>query len=180
MPRFIAFLRAVNVGGRVVKMDRLRDIFTKLGFTGVETFIASGNVIFETRSRGEAALRKSIERALEAELGLEVPVFLRTDAEVARIAAHEPLDAARRKAAVATCVGMLEREPDAAGLARLMALQGELDAFEVRGRECWWLCRAGQSDSKFSNVALEKALGMRSTLRSVTTMIKLAAKYPSR
>ena len=54
----IAFLRAVNVGGRVVKMDRLRALFEGEGFTGVETFIASGNVIFDSR-RGRRRRRSS-------------------------------------------------------------------------------------------------------------------------
>ena len=49
MPRYITFLRAINVGGHTVKMDRLREIFESLGFANVETFIASGNVVFERR-----------------------------------------------------------------------------------------------------------------------------------
>ena len=46
MPRLFAFLRAINVGGRTIKMERLRREFEVFGFPGVETFIASGNVIF--------------------------------------------------------------------------------------------------------------------------------------
>ena len=50
MPRYIAFLRALNVGGHTVKMDHLRSLFEALGFGGVESFIASGNIIFDTPS----------------------------------------------------------------------------------------------------------------------------------
>lgn len=50
MTRYFAFLRAINVGGHVVKMDRLRQVFESLAFSNVETFIASGNVIFESTS----------------------------------------------------------------------------------------------------------------------------------
>ena len=56
MIRYIAFLRAINVGGRVVTMSRLRDVFVGLGFRGVDTFIASGNVVFESRVTDTAAL----------------------------------------------------------------------------------------------------------------------------
>lgn len=49
MARYIAFLRSINVGGHVLKMDALRDLFTQLKFSNVETFIARGNVIFETK-----------------------------------------------------------------------------------------------------------------------------------
>jgi len=60
MPKFIAFLRAINVGGHVVKMDQLRRFFEALGFANVETFIASGNVIFESKSKDPAALQRQI------------------------------------------------------------------------------------------------------------------------
>ena len=78
MPRYVAFLRAINVGGHVVKMDDLRRRFAQLGFTEVETFIASGNVIFSSPSRDAAALEKKIERQLEKSFGYEVKTFVRT------------------------------------------------------------------------------------------------------
>ena len=58
MPRYIAFLRAVNVGGRIVKMDELREHFAAAGFSDVETFIASGNVIFSSSAKSTAACLK--------------------------------------------------------------------------------------------------------------------------
>ena len=61
MPRYVAFLRAINVGGHTVKMDQLRRLFERLGFSKVETFIASGNVIFESASRSAKALEKNTE-----------------------------------------------------------------------------------------------------------------------
>ena len=88
MPRYVAFLRAINVGGRVVKMERLRQLFEELGFAKVETFIASGNVIFESRSQSAPALQKKIESYLHKFLGYEVATFLRTDAELAKIAVY--------------------------------------------------------------------------------------------
>ena len=64
MPRYVAFLRAVNVGGRLVKMDELRGLFGEAGLRDVETFIASGNVIFSTTATATAALeQKKIGRA---------------------------------------------------------------------------------------------------------------------
>jgi uncharacterized protein (DUF1697 family) len=86
MPRFIAFLRAINVGGHTVKMDGLRRIFESLGFSSVETFIASGNVIFETRRKNASALERKIASALDNALEYEVATFLRTDEEVVAIA----------------------------------------------------------------------------------------------
>jgi uncharacterized protein (DUF1697 family) len=61
MPRYVAFLRAINVGGHIVKMDYLRSLFEELGFTNVETFIASGNVVFDSSYKNPASLEKKIE-----------------------------------------------------------------------------------------------------------------------
>ncbi len=123
MPRYVAFLRAVNVGGRVVKMDWLRSVFEDLGFSNVETFIASGNVVFETRSGAAAALEEKIEKRLGVELGYQVPVFLRTTAEVAEIAARRPFDEEAMREAKAFVVGLLKDAPDAGALEAARALR---------------------------------------------------------
>ena len=78
MPRLVAFLRAINVGGHTVTMEELRRLFTSLGGKDVETFIASGNVIFNSRSRDIPALEHTIEQRLHAALGYEVATFVRT------------------------------------------------------------------------------------------------------
>ncbi|MGW6916559.1 DUF1697 domain-containing protein [Kitasatospora sp. NPDC054939] len=95
---YIAFLRAVNVGGRTVRMERLRALFTELGLDGVRTYIQSGNVFFSTAEGageplggpGRAALTARIEQHLAQELGFPVPVMLRTPAEVEALLAAEP------------------------------------------------------------------------------------------
>ncbi|MGW4896638.1 DUF1697 domain-containing protein [Kitasatospora sp. NPDC004240] len=91
---YIAFLRAVNVGGRTVRMERLRALFTELGLDGVRTYIQSGNVFFTTdepaAEPGRAALTRRIEAHLAEALGFEVPVMLRTVEEVEAVLAAEP------------------------------------------------------------------------------------------
>jgi uncharacterized protein (DUF1697 family) len=88
--RYIAFLRAVNVGGRFVTMERLRAIFEDLGLTEVRSFIQSGNIFFESRSKSRDALTKRIEARLHEELGYEVATFVRTVDEVAVAIASDP------------------------------------------------------------------------------------------
>jgi len=83
MPRLFAFLRAINAGPmRVVRMNVLRKAFESLGLTRVTTFLGSGNIVFETRARDLRALELKIERALREALGYNVPVFIRTHAEL--------------------------------------------------------------------------------------------------
>jgi uncharacterized protein (DUF1697 family) len=178
MPRYAAFLRAINVGGHIVKMTELKRVFESLGFSRVETFIASGNVVFETKSVDTTSLEKKIEKALEKALGYEVATFLRTDEELARIAEYEAFTLADAEKAGAHCVIFLAGQPDADGHKRIKALATDIDAFHVNGRELYWLSRLKQSESKFSNALLERTLKQRSTARGVNTVRKMAAKYP--
>ncbi|GAA2831777.1 DUF1697 domain-containing protein [Kitasatospora sp. CM 4170] len=87
---YIAFLRAVNVAGRTVKMERLRALFGELGLDGVRSYIQSGNVFFTTDEPDRAALTRRIEEHLEEALGFPVPVLLRTVEEVGAVLAAEP------------------------------------------------------------------------------------------
>ncbi|MFD4537933.1 DUF1697 domain-containing protein [Kitasatospora sp. NPDC058397] len=87
---YIAFLRAINVGGRTVRMERLRALFAELGLGGVRSYIQSGNVFFTTDEPDRAALTRRIEEHLERSLGYPVPALLRTVDEVAALLAAEP------------------------------------------------------------------------------------------
>ena len=78
MSKYIALLRAINVGGHTVKMDYLKKLFEKIGFVNVETFIASGNVYFETKLKNQKSIRQTIEKKLEKELGYKVATYIRT------------------------------------------------------------------------------------------------------
>lgn len=180
MSNTIAFLRAINVGGHVVRMSDLKKVFETLGFAGVETFIASGNVVFQSSAKKHAAIETKIERALEKALGYAVPTFVRTSDELATIAAATPFAPAEHARAQAFVVGLLKAPLPTASASRVLAFNSDIDAFHVRGREVYWLCRHKQSDSKFSNAVFERALGVPSTWRGISTMRKMAAKYPGR
>ena len=177
MPRYVAFLRAINVGGHIVKMDQLRKLFTQLGLTDVETFIASGNVLFTSPSKSGPALEKKIEKHLEAALGYEVATFVRTAAEVCQAAAHEPFSAALMKAPYHNLyVSFLRNPPPSAAQRAVAALRSPNDEFHLNARELYWLSRVPFSESKVGGALLEKIIGGPSTMRSVTTVRKLAAK----
>lgn len=90
MMHYIAFLRGINVGGHRVKMERLRELFSELGFSNVRTHIQTGNVFFETSETDRLALTSRIEAHLHRELGYEVPTFLRTHDELEKSLALKP------------------------------------------------------------------------------------------
>ena len=163
-------------------MARLRALFETIGFTSVETFIASGNVAFDAADAG-TALEARIERQLRDSLGWDVATFVRTRAELATAAARRPCgdeDDAAGGAAVGArslFVGFLKAPPPREVLDRVLAFRSPTDDFAVHGRELYWSIRGSLLDSKLSGAKLEKALGGPATLRNVSTVRKLAAKY---
>lgn len=177
MPRYIAFLRAINIGGHTVKMVDLRQLFESLGFTEVETFIASGNVIFEAGSDTPQELERLIEAGLRETLGYEVATFIRTPQELASLAGCQPFPEAQFVAAVAFNVAFLKEPLDDVLVQKLMLRKTDIDDFQVRGREVYWLCRKKQSESSFSNAVLEKTTGKPSTLRGMNTLKKMATNF---
>jgi uncharacterized protein (DUF1697 family) len=177
MTRYVAFLRAINVGGHTVKMDRLRKLFESMAFSNVETFIASGNVIFDARSSDTAALERRVELDLEKALGYEVGTFIRSVDELAAVAAHQPFGDHETLAGQVVSVAFLKNRPDPAFRRKIDALNGTADGFQVHGREVYWLCRGGRTSDSPAGLPFGKVLGSGGTMRNATTVRKLAAKY---
>jgi len=171
--RHIALLRAINVGGRTVKMDHLRELFVELGFRNVATLIASGNVTFDASTADAAKLESKIERHLHTRLGFLSETYLRSGSDLKAVIEHTAFPAATVKSAHALWIAFLKREPTGAATAALAALRCPTDEFHVRGREVYWLRHATSSESKFTG-SLDKILGMPVTARNITTVRKLA------
>ena len=178
MPKYVAFLRAINVGGHTVKMDYLRSLFEAIGFSNVETFIASGNVIFDSKSRDVTALERKIEKYLRGELGYDVATFVRATSELAEVAGYKPFSDTELTAQGNTLyVGFMADAPDRQAKQKLLSFSTKINDFHIHGREVYWLCRKKFGESEFSGTLLEKCLGTRVTLRNSTTIRKIASKY---
>jgi uncharacterized protein (DUF1697 family) len=178
--RLISFLRAINVGGHNVKMDRLRELFESLGLSNVETFIASGNVIFDSPATNTQMLEKEIEDHLGGSLGYEVATFIRSASELGEIASYRPFEASELdREGNSLYIAFLRSPPGGEAREKLSDFRTEIDDFHVHGREVYWLCRKRMSESAFSGALLEKTVGMPATMRNATTIRKLAAKYPA-
>jgi uncharacterized protein (DUF1697 family) len=179
MTRYIAFLRAINVGGHNVKMDYLRELFESLGYENVQTFIASGNVIFDSPTEDTRTLEKEIEDHLRESLGYEVATFIRLASELVNISRYEPFAPSELMAeGNSLYIAFLKASPSDEAEKKLMTYRSEVDDFHVYGREVYWLCRKKMSESAFSGALLEKTIAMPATMRNATTIKRLAAKYP--
>lgn len=180
--RLVAMLRAINVGGHNVKMERLRELFEELDLRGVETVIASGNVLFDKPRSGAKTLEQRIERHLHGGLGYEVATFVRNAAEMAAVVAHESQAAKPAREAtgdVAVQVGFLREAPTEAARVAALSLETDIDRLALIGREIYWTRQGRISESKLGAGLLEEALGRPMTMRNITTVRKLAAKCAS-
>ena len=176
---YVAFLRGINVGGHRLQMETLRNLFATLGFAKIATFIASGNVIFETMSTEPSEIETRIEAHLRESLGYDVDTFLRTPAELASIVAFRPFHSLDADAPDHTLhVGFLRTAVGDEVERKLASFRGEMDDFHVHGRELFWLCRGKVTDSKVSWPLVAKTLATSSTMRNLKTIRKLAALYP--
>jgi uncharacterized protein (DUF1697 family) len=178
MDRYVAFLRGVNLGpNRRIKNEQLRAAFEGLGFEGVATFRASGNVVFDSRKGSEASLRAKIEAGLEEAFGFEVMVFLRSGEEVAAIAASLPFDAKAIETSKGKLqVSLLMEKPSASARKRALGLATDEDLLAVVRRELYWLPSGGTIDSTLDLKAIEKIVGF-DTRRTMGTIQQMATKY---
>lgn len=170
--RYVAFLRAINVGGHNITMADLRKFFEQMGLGAVETFIASGNVIFES-GRRPAKLEEMISSELRKSLGYAVPAFLRTLPELKAVSEAEPFAASAMASAVAHNVAFTGSVLTPEQCAKIGTFESGVDQFAAAGREIFWICRARQSESRFSSAAMERSLGTAVTWRGMNTVRRL-------
>jgi uncharacterized protein (DUF1697 family) len=175
--RFVAFLRGMNLGGRRIKNEELRRHFEEIGFEEVSTFRASGNVIFAAPKReAEAKLAARVEAELGERLGYEVPVFLRSDKEIAAVAARRPFPAkAVERSKGKLQVSFLKKKPSPATKKKVLALASEEDRLAIESRELFWLPSGGLLESGLDLKAIAKLLDV-DTRRTMGTVEQIAAK----
>ncbi len=166
---YVAFLRAVNLGRRRVKMASLVELVRGLGYEDVWTHINSGNVVFEG-SGTRAALEHRLGGALEDNLGFEVTTFVRTAAELRRALALEPFTVAPGDTYFLTFLKDAPSKPKATALE---ALSNDFDTLVVKGRDVHWRMRGKSTDTQLTTTAWDHKVGHhRSTSRN-TNMLRI-------
>jgi uncharacterized protein (DUF1697 family) len=175
--RYVAFLRGMNLGKRRPPMSKLRSLFEELGFRNVETFIASGNVIFSTGSSSSRQIGLRIARHLESSLGYPVDTFVRTADEVAKIAGTKILS--ESEAPGTTVHVAFLHEKLSPGVAReLQSVDTGYDRFRVKDGEFYWFCCGPISKSEVWKLPEVKKLKLPAcTMRNITSLRKLVAKH---
>ena len=165
MTAFVALLRAVNVGGTGrLPMSDLKALCEAAGFESVQTYIASGNVVF-TSNGTEAQVKSALEQALAAYAGKPVGVCVRTAAEMACVLHDDPFPEAPRKFTMAI---FLDTPPPPDAIDHAVGRADELIALGLR--EIYVFYGSGQGPSKLRIPAAKTG-----TARNMNTVAKLAA-----
>jgi uncharacterized protein (DUF1697 family) len=172
MARFVVMLRGVNVGGNILKMDRLRELCDELGFKNTQTYVQSGNLVFET-DHSQPALCSLIEKRLAGETRLPISVILRTPAELVKIISGNPFLKEKGIDLSKLHVTFLAKPVGKDGVGKLAAINAGADRFRVIGKEIYLHCPNGYGETKLSNNALQKVLGVNATTRNWNTVNKL-------
>jgi uncharacterized protein (DUF1697 family) len=171
MPVYIAMLRGINVSGqKIVKMERLRASFESRGFTGVRTYVQSGNVVFNVEKISAAGLAAKLKKIVLDDFGFEVSILVRTPVELTKIVQGNPFGKLADIPEDRMYVTFLsEPAPKEAG-ELLKSLAARTERFSVCGREIYLHCPDGYGRTKFSNNAIEKKLSLQATTRNWRTV----------
>ena len=171
--RYVALLRGINVGGKsLIKMAALKECVEAIGHGEVRTYIASGNVLFDSKERSGPKLDAQFERAIEKTFGLPVRVVVRSGAEIQRIAEHVP-KAWIGAADLRVTVAFLLRGNDARTVARGLKPKDGIDEVVVAPGALIWAIRHDaitRTGLKLVGTPVYKQM----TLRNLNTTLKLA------
>lgn len=175
MATYIAFLRAVNVGGRSVAMAALRGHLGAGGFTDVETYIQSGNVRVGSRARSAAKVEQQLEKVISDAIGLEVPAIVRTPGELVSLvksAPESPLGPAAHH-----YVAFLRGKPSAEAAEELNGWHVDGERLTLGGRDLHLWFTKPSHEAKASNARIEKIAGTVATSRGWKVVSALADKW---
>lgn len=174
MPVCIALLRAVNVGGRGLKMEGLKTLAKDLGLQNARTLLQSGNLVFDYDRAADGALEKRLEAEAAARFGFQTDFLVRTAAEWRAIIAANPFAQAARDDPSHLVVMPLKTAPAAGGLPALRAAINGPERVEIVGRAAYLVYPDGIGRSKLTLAVIERRLGVRGTGRNWNTALKLA------
>jgi uncharacterized protein (DUF1697 family) len=175
MAKYISILRGINVGGkRKILMKDLKSLFEKMGFSKVETYIQSGNVIFELEPKGSNAdLEKNIQHSISETFGFDVPVIVRNADEWAKSVANNPFWKEKDVDIDRLHLTFLKDLPVPEKLEKISTFTFPPDKFEIIGKDAFIFCSTSYSGSKLTNQFFESKLGVQATTRNWKTVMKL-------
>jgi uncharacterized protein (DUF1697 family) len=176
MLRFVAFLRGINVGGHIVKKEKLQETFISLDFRHVSTYKQSGNIIFETDEINVEDIKKKIEDKLRNMLGYEVAVFVRTIPQLKTIISLEPFKG-QDKEGTSFLLTMLQSAPPTVPLRLPLTIpKSTARIISANGTEVYSETHGG-GEGALPNPFIESKLKAKATTRNINIIREIVEKY---
>ncbi len=175
MPKKIALLRGINVGGkRKILMADLKIIFEKMGFTDIKTYLQSGNVIFNsTQKYDKLEITKSIEKELENSFGFSVAVIVKTPEELKAAVVNNPFYQKNLEVISHLYLTFLKEEPAEENKKSLEIYNQQKDSFVLDRENIFIHCTGKYHESQLTNNFFEKKLKVVATSRNWKTVLQL-------
>lgn len=174
MNRYIAFLRAINVGGyRKIKMHDLREMLENMGFRNVQTYIQSGNIVFDADESDPTVLSQTIEKQINSKFGHDVPVMIRTPEELKNLIEKNPFEGDDEDPFKVYVLFFL-KPPSKEKQQKLKDLSSDIERFEFVDGDLFSLVnKKTEKKVNFSNGFVEKVIGIPGTNRNWRTVNKM-------
>ena len=174
MGRNIALLRGINVGGRTsIPMAELRALCESLGWKEVQTYIQSGNVVFDVKGAA-ASLEAQLEEAVERKFGIAIPVLVRSAGAWHALVAANPFHEAAEAEPNRVMLSLSKRPPAAGAAAAIQERARNGERVEDSGGTLWIHYPGGAGTSKLTPALLDRLAGSPVTARNWRTVVKLA------
>jgi uncharacterized protein (DUF1697 family) len=175
MTKYIAILRGINVGtGRKVPMADLRKLCESLGLQQVQSYIQSGNLVFELPNpESIPELEARLQKAFSEAFGFEIPVLIRTAEEWAESIAQNPFLKEENVDIDRLHLTCLKELPSPELLEKIKVFQYLPDRYEIAGREVFVYCAAGYGKTRLTNSFFETKLKCLATTRNWKTVMQL-------
>lgn len=174
MPTFISILRGINVSGqKLIKMEALKEMYEKLGFTSIQTYIQSGNVVFRSENSDPVSLEKMISQQILKSTGFEVPVIVLDLADLKEIISNNPFLTDSSKEISHLHVTILSAIPDDVIAEKMNAKKSPDEDYSFVGRAIYLYCPNGYGRTKLHNNFIEKAGKVPATTRNWKTILEI-------
>jgi len=174
MTTYISILRGINVSGhRMIKMDKLKQMFADLGLQNIQTYIQSGNVVFQVEKSDQKELEKKITKAISEKFGFDVPVIVKDFSELKQIISGNPFLNDKTKNKAQFHVTFLSCLPNRESFGKIEAAQYHPDEFFLVDKAIYLYCPNGYGKSKLTNGFFENKLQVTATTRNWKTTNEL-------
>ena len=176
MSIWISILRGINVGGRnAIKMDALRNMYVQLGFSEVQSYIQSGNVIFKTELTDSKSIEKIISTEISKTFGFEVPVMVVEREECRKTINLNPFSRDSSYDQAYMHITFLSDNPEKTFIEKISIVNSGADEYCFGDKVIYLYCPAGYGNTKLSNTFFEKKLKLTATTRNLKTTTELLA-----